>query len=143
MSSRSLLLDAVEANLKRITRAAGYHTDAGLYFTREPTQVPDAQAAVVAAIVERQQRATDPAVLRTHRLTTLLVVIKAQGDTREVQQLLDDVVSDVERAMADRAFTYPAGIQAPQYAEMQPLPPDTGQKWSGALLRFTTHVPIH
>jgi hypothetical protein len=143
MSSRADLLAAVKANLQRIAKAGGYQTDIGAAVTTEPTQAQDDADAIVAVLVERQQRATDAAVTRTHRLTTVAVVAKAQAaDTRQAMAMIDAIVDDIERAMADRQSTYPTGIQAPQFAEMEPLVPEAGSRWVGAVIRYTTHVPI-
>ncbi|MGH8075626.1 MAG: hypothetical protein ACREO4_16370 [Lysobacter sp.] len=143
MSSRADLLAAVTANLQRITTAAGYRTDIGTAVTTEPAQVQDDEDAIVAVLIERQQRATDAAVIRTHRLTTVAVVAKAQAaDTRQAMEMIDAIADDIERAMADRQFTYPSGIQTPQFAEMEPLVPEAGSRWVGAVIRYTTHVPI-
>lgn len=142
MGSRADLLGAVKANLQRIKRADGYQTDVGLYVTTEPTQAQDDTAAVVAVLIERQVRATDPAVVRTHRLTTVAIVVKAQADDpREAMALVDAMSDDVEAAMDDRRFTYASGIQFPQFTEMEPLVPEPGSRWVGTVLRYATHIP--
>lgn len=142
MSSRADLLAVVAANLRRIKREDGYQTDVGLYVTTEPTQVQDDAAAVVAVLIEGQVRATDPAVVRTHRLTTLAVVVKAQADdTRQAMALVDAMTDDVEAAMDERQPAYVPGIQNPQFASMEPLVPEPGSRWVGAVLRYSTHLP--
>lgn len=142
MGSRADLLAAVTGNLQRIKQADGYQTDVGQYVTTEPTQVGDDAAAVVAVLLEGQVRATDQAVLKTHRLTTVAIVVKAQAaDTREAMAMVDALAEDVEGGMDDRRFTYPVGVQVPQFVSMEPLVPEPGSPWVGAVLRYTSHIP--
>ncbi|MEO6518827.1 MAG: hypothetical protein ABIO17_07540 [Pseudoxanthomonas sp.] len=141
-SPRANLTAAASACLQRILIASGYATNAGQYVTLEPGQIDASEAAVIAVFVERQQRATDAAVQRTHRLTDLAVVVKVPAKLGQAQTALDLVLDDVEKAMADQQFRYPAGIQFPQFASMQPVPADPGMGWIGAVIRYTTHIPI-
>lgn len=142
MSSRADLKTAVIACLARITIAGGYATDAGTVVTGEPGQIAEDATAALAVIVESQSRATDPAVIKTHRLTTVAVIAKVPATLTNAQDRLDLILDDVERAMADQQFRYPVGISFPQYQSMQPVTAEAGMGWVGAVLRYTTHIPI-
>ncbi|UXA48529.1 hypothetical protein M0D44_20005 [Xanthomonas prunicola] len=141
-SPRETLRVAVGACLQRISVDAGYQTDAGGTFTLEPGQVDEDTNAVLTVLVAKQERASDAALVRTHRLTTLVIVIKVPAPLDTAQARLDAAVADVERAMADQQFRYPQGIQCPQYVSMEPVKPEAGMSWVGALLTYQSHIPI-
>lgn len=141
-SPRENLRAAVGACLQRISRAGGYQTDAGASLTLEPGQVDEDATAVLTVLVAKQQRASESALTRTHRLTTLVIVAKAPAPLDTAQSQLDALVSDIELAMADQQFRYPPGIQFPQYVSMEPVKPEAGMSWIGALLTYQTHIPI-
>ncbi|HWH75551.1 MAG TPA: hypothetical protein VNV16_14935 [Methylibium sp.] len=140
---RSVLLAAFKACLERIKVVDGYETDAGLVATLEPAPVLAEDGRAFLTIVwERQARASDPALLRSHRLTTVRVIAKLQADSTEAQAWIDAVATDIERAMADQRFRFPVGYQFPQYQSAEPLtgPPASG--WVGVIFTFTSHTPI-
>ena len=141
-SARAALKTAVTACLVRILVAGDYHTNAGQYVTDEPGQVDDSAQAVIAVVVEGDVRATEPAVARTHRLTTLAVVVKVPVKLGAAQDALDLVLADIEAAMADQQFRYPVGVTFPQYQSMTPITPEAGMAWIGAVLRYTSHTAI-
>lgn len=94
----------------------------------------------LAVYIEKQERANDPAVLRTHRLTTVALVVKRKTvDTAEAS--LDDVLDDIERALLNRQPTWPTGFGQPQFQSMEPLRAPAGADWVGAILRYTSHIP--
>lgn len=142
MSSRADLKTAVIACLARITIANGYATDAGTIVTGEPGQIGEEAIAALAVYVESQTRATEPAVVRTHRLTTVAIIAKVPAAQGNAQERLDLILDDVEKAMADQQFRYPHGISTPQYQSMQPVIAEPGKGWIGAVFRYTTHLPI-
>ena len=142
MSSRASLKAAVIACLARISVAGGYATDAGAVVTGEPGQIADDATAALAVVIESQARATDVAVQRTHRLTTVAVIAKVPAAQGNAQARLDLILDDVERAMADQQFRYPERITFPQYQSMQPVIAEPGQGWVGAVLRYQSHIPI-
>ncbi|RFF51730.1 hypothetical protein [Xanthomonas campestris] len=141
-SPRETLRVAVGACLQRISIADGYQTDAGATFTLEPGQVDEDATAVLTVLVAKQERASDAALIRTHRLTTLVIVIKVPAPLDTAQARLDAAVADIERAMADQQFRYPPGVQFPQYVSMEPVKPEAGMSWVGALLTYQSHIPI-
>lgn len=142
-SPRETLLVAVENALKRIKVADGYNTDAGLSVTREPApMVPDDNAAFITPVWQSQARATDPAKVRSHRLTTFAVIAKLPVRRAEVQAVLDDIVSDIELAMADQQFRYPNGYEFPRYQSAEPLQAPATGAWAGVVLTYTSHIPI-
>ncbi|APP84434.1 hypothetical protein BI317_09865 [Xanthomonas hortorum pv. gardneri] len=141
-SPRESLRAAVGNCLQRISRASGYQTDAGASLTLEPGQVDEDATAVLTVLVAKQQRASESALTRTHRLTTLVIVAKVPAPLDTAQSQLDALVSDIELAMADQQFRYPHGIQFPQYVSMEPVKPEAGMSWIGALLTYQTHIPI-
>jgi hypothetical protein len=142
VSSRADLKAAVIACLARIATVDGYHTNAGSVVTGEPGQIADDATAALAVVIEAQARATDPAVLRTHRLTTVAVIAKVPAAQANAQDRLELILDDVERAMDGQQARYPKGISTPQYQSMQPVVAEAGTGWVGAVLRYTSHVPI-
>lgn len=141
-SPRETLRAAVGDCLQRISTDGGYQTNAGAAFTLEPGQVNEDATAVLTALVAKQERASDAALVRTHRLTTLVILIKMPAPLDTAQARLDAAVADVERAMADQQFRYPPRIQVPQYVSMEPVKPEAGMSWVGALLTYQSHIPI-
>ena len=141
-SPRAQLKLAVGECLQRILVADGYHTNGGQYFTDEPGQIDESAVAVIAVVIERQTRPTEPAVRNTQRFTEFAVLAKVPSKLDAAQDALDQVIDDIERAMADQHFRYPDGISFPQYVSMQPIVPDAGQGWVGATVRYSTHLPI-
>lgn len=139
---RKLLLEAFRDNLQRITPAAGYRTSIGEVVTLEPGQLdPEQVSAGLAIYIDKQERATDPAVLRTHRLTTVALVVKRNTEGA-AEETLDDVLDDIERALLNRQPTWPAGYGQPQFQSMEPLRAPAGADWVGAQARYTSHIPI-
>ncbi|MFC6349812.1 hypothetical protein H7691_06730 [Stenotrophomonas sp. CW117] len=141
LTPRRRLLQAFVTNLQAITKAAGYRTNIGAVVTLEPGQLdPDQVDDGLAVYIEKQERANDPAVLRTHRLTTVALVVKRKTvDTAEAS--LDDVLDDIERALLNRQPTWPTGFGQPQFQSMEPLRAPAGADWVGAILRYTSHIP--
>ena len=139
---RKQLLEAFRDNLERITTAADYRTNIGAVVTLEPGQLdPEQVSDGLALYIDKQERATDAAVLRTHRLTTVAMVVKrnAEGTAEET---LDDALDDIERALLNRQPTWPFGFGQPQFQSMEPLRAPAGADWVGAILRYTSHIPI-
>lgn len=138
---RRQLLDAFVLNLKRINGVAPYLTNVGGVVTLEPGQLdPTRVDDGLAVYIERQERATDPALVRSHRLTTAAIVVKRQGGT-EAEGALDEVLHDIERALDGRQPTWPPGYGQPVYQSMEPLRAPAGADWIGALIRYTSHIP--
>ena len=145
MSPRAALLDAVMACLVQIRIADGYATDSGALATTELDQIEPDAAASLSTFVLRQARATEPALVRTHRLTEVGIAIKVPTGLSDAQARMDAAVGDVERAMDPVAARprFAVGTAFPQYVEMRPLAPEDGTKgWVGALLVYQTHIPI-
>jgi len=136
-------LAAIETCLQAITTAGGYHTDAGQHVTREPHAIPDDdQGALIALALELKQPATDPALRRTHRFVTALLVAKVDYSDPETAQLrLHELIDDVERALDQRQAVFPAGVQYPVFVEAKPIQPAEGVTWIGAEVRVAAHVP--
>lgn len=135
------LLAAFEACLAQITVAGGYHTDAGAYVTREPHQIPESQGALVAIVLDGLSRATDTALLRTHRQASVLVVGKVSTDQDNAQQRLHQLIADIEQCFEQRHPAFAVGLQFPVFVEAKPIPPAEGMKWIGAQVRFSSHIP--
>lgn len=141
-SPRRRLLEAFKANLVRITKAAGYRTDIGAVISLEPGQLdPDRVDDGLAVFVQRQERAAEAAVTRTHRLTTVGLIVKRKAHA-EAEAVLDDVLDDIEAALARRETSWPAHFSAPAFVSMEPLRAPAGADWVGAHLTYTTNIPI-
>ena len=143
-SPREDLLTALAAVLAGITQAAGYLTDAGLAVTREPTpMLAETAAEFVTVVWSRQQRATEPALVRTHRLTTVQVIAKVPAALDDAQARLDAITTDIEAALDKKQFAFPAGYQYPQYQAAEPLVPQIHTAgWIGVSITYTSHIPI-
>ncbi len=142
LTPRRKLLDAFVLNLKRIDGTGAYRTTVGTVVTLEPGQLdPDRVEDGLAVYIERQERAADAAVQRTHRLTTVAIVVKRKGG-KAAEGSLDDVLDDIERAMDGRQPSWPAGFGQPVYQSMEPLRAPAGADWIGALIRYTTSIPV-
>ena len=128
--------------LRRIAKANGYQTDAGLAVTLEPGHIDDSAGAFIAVVIAAQARASDAAVRDTHRLTTVGVVAKVPAQQGNAQAALDAIVDDVERCMRDQQSRFPTGIAFPRYLDMQPIKPEAGMGWIGAVVQYQTHIPI-
>lgn len=143
-SPRRQLLEAMGQALQRITRANDFLTDAGSGWTLEPAPGDQDATAVLTTLIEKQQRAAEPAKVNTHRLTTVSVIAKVPSDTESYQTVLDDLVTDIENALdsAATARNYPVGIQTPVYVGMEPLMPDKASAgWVGVLVTYQSHIP--
>ena len=143
-SPRRQLLDAMGVTLQQISKANGYLTDAGTGWTLEPTPGDQGTTAVLTAVIEKQQRATDPAKVSTHRLTTVSVIARVPSQIEDYQAGLDDLISDIEAALESRetARNYPEGVQVPVYVGMEPLMPEkAGAGWVGVLITYQTNIP--
>lgn len=142
-TKRWQLLEAVQTCLQAISTSATppYNTSAGEVVTLEPSQIQDDGTIALGVVIESQKKATDPAVVRTHRLTTILIAIRVPTGLDDAQAWLDAAIDDVERAMEDKQTAYPPGVTFPQYDSMQPTLPPKDSNWIGAVLRYTSHVP--
>ncbi|GHH52502.1 hypothetical protein [[Pseudomonas] boreopolis] len=127
---------------RKITKADGYLTDAGRTVTLEPHYVDPDSPPFVGVIMERQGKATDGSLTRTHRLTTYGVIAKVPTSMDAAQATLAAIVSDLERALPGVPSDYPRGAQFPQYEGMEPIPPQPGMDWVGVVLRYSSHTPI-
>lgn len=145
--STLILLTAMQTCLQRIQVANGYHTDAGGFVTLEPHQVQDDPSAadyhaeLIGLVLDSKVRATDAAVVRTHRLATAVVLAKVVTTADNAQQRLHLLIDDIEQAFENRQAEFPKGYQFPVFVEAKPIPPAEGMTWIGAEVRFTSHVP--
>ncbi|ALR03560.1 hypothetical protein XFPR_01780 [Xylella fastidiosa] len=144
-SPRATLLSSVEAVLTQITTAAGYLTDVGRTFTREPAPVlGETTDACITVIWTRQERATIAALTHTHRLTTFQVIAKVPVSFSDAQARLDAITTDIETAMNAKQAQFPVGFHCPQYQSAEPLiPPQHTVGWIGVCFTYTSHIPIH
>lgn len=142
-SPRKILLEAVRDCLLRIKTVDGYQTDAGNAVTLEPAPVlAEDDKAFISPIWARQAAPTEPAVLRTHRLTTIQVLAKLPARVTEAQAKLDAMVGDIEQAMADQQFRYPHGYTFPKYQSAEPLAAEIAAGWVGVVITYTSAIPI-
>lgn len=141
LTPRRKLLDAFVLNLQRINGAAPFHTAIGTVATLEPGQLdPEQVEEGLAVYIDKQERAVEPALQRTHRLTTVAIVVKRKGG-KAAEGSLDTVLEDIEQAMEGRQVTWPAGCGQPVYQSMEPLRAPAGADWIGALIRYTSNIP--
>ena len=141
-SPRTVLLEAFRDCLARIQVAAGYNTNAGSAVTLEPAPHLHSEAAFIAPVWARQQRATQAAIERTHRLTTVDVVAKVPAALANAQEVLDAIVADIEQAMDEQQFRFPHRYEFPKYQSAEPLAANVTAGWIGAVVTYTSHIPI-
>lgn len=143
-SPREDLIDAIAGILADIRQANGYLTDAGLVVTSEPTpQLAEVASACVFVVWSRQERASEAALVRTHRLTTVEVIAKVPAGYEDAQAQLDAITTDVEAAMDRRQGAFPPGYQYPQYRSAEPVVPQSSAVgWIAVSITYTSHIPI-
>lgn len=142
-SPRATWLAAIVDCLKRIKKVDGYNTDAGLTVTLEPHPVlGEGAAAEVGVIWTRQERAQQDAARRSHRLTTARIVAYLPASYTARQDTLDDIVTDIEAALADQQAGFPAGYEFPKYQSAEPVVSAPADGWVAAVITVTGHIPI-
>lgn len=143
-SPRQVLLSATLDCLREILQADGYRTDAGNDVTDEPAPAAAAEKPnpFLSAVWIRQERATEPAVSRTHRLTTFRVVGQLPSDMDNAQERVDALTSDVERALDARPQHWPAGFSSPVYVSAEPLAAQPEAGYVGVAITYTSNIPI-
>ena len=142
-SPRTTWLGAIAACLQRITKAGGYNTDAGAMVTLEPHPVlGESTTAQVGVIWVRQERPQQDAARRTHRLTTARIVAYLPATYSARQEALDDIVADIEAALADQQFRFPPGYEFPKYQSAEPMVSAPADGWVAAVITVTGHIPI-
>lgn len=142
-SPRATWLTAIAACLQRIKKADGYNTDAGAMVTLEPHPVlGEASTAQVGVVWVRQERAQQDAVRRTHRLTTARIVAYLPATYNTRQDVLDDIVTDIEAALADQQFRFPTGYEFPKYQSAEPVVSAPADGWVAAVITVSGHIPI-
>ena len=134
------LLGDVEACLQRITVANGYRTNAGLAVTLEPSRVPDTGDAVIAVALGRLDPPDQPALARTHRKVSVLIVAKVAVDDPDDQARLHDLLADITAALDGQASSFGPGRSAPVFVSATPIPPEAGVKWLGLSVIYSAHV---
>lgn len=141
-SPRKVYLSALADCLRRIRKADGYATDAGEMVTLEPAPKLADNAPFITPVWSRQARATDPAVLRTTRATTVDIIAKVPAVYTRAQEALDEIVADIERALEDQRFRFPVGYQFPQYQSAEPIAAAAADGWVGVVVTVAGHIPI-
>ncbi len=142
-SPREILREIVANHLREISLTGGYSNDLSNFVTLEPLRVAEQRdEPLVAVLIEKQTEANDLAVFRTHRATQFAVVVKAPATVHNAQEVIDSLVDDVERAFEKRQGSFPVGYLFPKYIEMMPIPPEAAVGWVGAIIRYTTNIPI-
>ena len=142
-SPRRRLLEAFGTCLQVISIMADFRTDAGKDWTLEPRPGDQTSTGVLTALIEKQERASDKALVNTHRLTTVSVVAKLPADSNQLQSRLDEIASDIEEAMSGQYRRFPPGLQSPVYLGMEPLMPEkAGAGWVGIAVTYQSHIHI-
>lgn len=145
-SPRTKLVAGFVKCLEVISPDAGYNTDAGEYVTTKSGQDPGEGEYVIGVVIAVQRRSDDPAKVKNSRLTTVGIVVKFAIDIDDREERLDAVLQDIERAMNGQAAMaqFEAGYEFPKFQEMKPIAPDAsvGIGWSGAVVSYTSHIPI-
>ena len=128
--------------LRRIRKADGYNTDAGALVTLEPAPKLASDAAFITVVWSRQVRATDQAVVRVSRSTTVDIIAKVPAAFTDAQGALDEIVADIEQALVDQQYRFPVGYQFPQYQSAEPLAAAAADGWVGVVVTVAGHIPI-
>lgn len=141
-SPRKIYLGHIADCLRRIKKADGYNTNAGDLVTLEPAPKLDSDAGFIAVVWSRQQRATQSAVVRVARSTTVDIVAKLPAKFATAQDTLDLIVSDIEQALVGQQTRFPTGYQYPEYQSAEPLAAAAADGWVGAVVTVAGHIPI-
>ena len=145
-SPRAKLLASFVKCLESITTDDGYNTDAGDHVTTKSCQDPGEGEYVLGVVIAAQRRSDDPAKVKNSRNTTVGIVVKFAVDIDDREERLDLVLQDIERAMNGHGAMahFEAGYEFPKFQEMKPIAPDAslGIGWSGAVVSYTSHIPI-
>src|SRR5690606_40461220 len=112
-SPRDTYLTAVVECLQQIRTSNGFLTDIGANVTREPAPKVADDAEFVTVVWGRQDRPADPGLARTSRLTTLQIMAKVPAALDDAQERIDQVLSDIERALDGQLTKFPTGYQFP------------------------------
>lgn len=144
---RRMLLSAMQTCLASIRKTDGFNTDAGTWVSTELGAITDENLAPGVqgqmALYVSQQDAPDGAIsVRTHRATTVTLLLKTSSVLGASEATLDLLVDDVERAMENKQTQFPPGIPFPTYAGLRPITQVPGSNFVGALMRWTTTIPI-
>ncbi|MDH7453583.1 hypothetical protein QF205_10965 [Luteimonas composti] len=143
-SPRAVYLDCIAQCMRQILQSSGYNTNAGLAVTLEPTpKLAESDEAFIAVVWSRQARATEPAVTRTSRATTVDIIARVPATLTDARERLDLIVEDIETALAKQEVRFPVGYQYPQYQSAEPLVPPAGAAWIGVQVTVTGFIPIH
>lgn len=141
-SPRKVYLGHIAECLKQIRKSDGYNTNAGATVTLEPGPKLADDAAFVTVVWSRQARATEPAVVRVARATTVDIVAKVPAKFTTAQEMLDAIVSDIELALDKQQYRFPVGYQSPQYQSAEPLAAAAADGWVGVVVTVAGHIPI-
>ena len=145
MAERPLTWEAIvdfTRLLGEILPENGYFTSAGEHVTNEPSQLPDTVPAAIAVVLESLAVSTAPAVARTHRLATILIVGKIAVDNDNPQLQAHRLICDIQKCIANRSDRFGEGRHNPVFVSANPIPAEPGMTFAGAELRYTTHVRI-
>lgn len=140
-SPRDTYLAAVVECLQQIRMSNGFLTDIGANVTREPAPKVADDAEFVTVVWGRQDRPADPGLARTSRLTTLQIMAKVPAGLDDAQERIDQVLSDIERALDGQLTKFPTGYQFPQYQSAEPLNGAAADGWAGVVVTATGHIP--
>lgn len=140
-SPRDTYLKAVVECLQQIRTSNGFLTDIGANVTREPAPKVADDAEFVTVVWGRQDRPADPGLARTSRLTTLQIMAKVPAGLDDAQERIDQVLSDIERALDGQLTRFPTGYQFPQYQSAEPLNGAAADGWAGVVVTATGHIP--
>lgn len=128
--------------LGEISPANGYFTSAGDYVTNEPAQLPENQPSAIAVVLDSLAISSSSAVVRTHRLATILIVGKIAVENDDTQLQAHLLICDIQKCLKDRPERFGEGRTAPTFVSAKPIPPEPGMSVAGAELLYTTHVRI-
>lgn len=140
-SPRDTYLKAVVECLQQIRKSNGFRTDIGEKVTGEPAPKVADDAEFVTVVWGRQDRPADPGLARTSRLTTLQIMAKVPAGLDDAQERIDQVLSDIERALDGQLTRFPTGYQFPQYQSAEPLNGAAADGWAGVVVTATGHIP--
>lgn len=136
-----LLLESFQRCLASITIADSYRTDAGANITLEPNQEPgEDRKPLLCAFTDAIDRPQDPAIRRTGKQISLMVVAKIPCDLDDAQILQHYLLEDIEKAMTGRYEVFGAGEQYPQFQEARFINRIDGLAWVGVAVRYVAHL---
>lgn len=134
------VLSATKTALARILTASGYYTSVGSDVKLEVPQEPSSEGAFLVVRANGFERSSDAAVAKIGRVLMIQISAFIPAGMAAAELVLNQVLDDIDTAMADTQTLYPAGCSFPQFVRAQRIAPAEGLPWVGAHVIYSTTI---